>query len=75
MKNLLINSLFLFTIIFTLVSSASAWDDTGHKLVSYIAWQQMSPKAREKAANLLINAPEDSDLSVFYLQDSRSEVI
>ena len=33
----------------------------------------MSPKAREQAVKLLLSAPEDSDLSVFYLQDSRSE--
>ncbi len=59
----------------TFVSKASAWDDTGHKLVTYIAWQQMSPTAREKAFKLLMSAPEDSDLSVFYLQDSRSEAV
>ncbi len=54
------------------VTSVSAWDDTGHKLAAYIAWEQMSPQARERAIKILLSAPEDSDLSVFYLQDSRS---
>ena len=73
MKNQLFKLFILFTIIFASVSSSLAWDDTGHKLIAYIAWQQMSPKAREQAVKLLVHAPEDSDLSVFYLQDSRSD--
>jgi hypothetical protein len=62
----------LLTIILFFTAGVRAWDDTGHKLTAYIAWQQMSPTAREKAAKILLSAPEDSDLSVFYLQDSRS---
>ena len=52
--------------------SVKAWDDAGHKTIAYIAWQQMSPEVRERAFNVLMSAPEDADLSVFYLQDSRS---
>lgn len=33
----------------------------------------MSPQAREKTIKLLLSAPEDSDLSVFYLPGSRSD--
>lgn len=67
---------FLFLIIIlSSVSDAGAWDDAGHKTTAYIAWQQMSPAAREKAFNILMSAPEDADLSVFYLQDSRSQEI
>jgi hypothetical protein len=67
---------FLFlTIILSSVSGVPAWDDAGHKTTAYIAWQQMSPAAREKAFNILMSAPEDADLSVFYLQDSRSQDI
>ena len=73
MRNKTFKLLFLFVITFSFFSTVSAWDDTGHKLVAYIAWQQMSPQAREQAFKLLMSAPEDSDLSVFYLQDSRSE--
>lgn len=66
---LLIITAFIFT------SFAFAWDDTGHKLTAYIAWERMTPQARERAFKILMNAPEDSDLSVFYLQDSRSETV
>ena len=72
MKNLLVKFLFLLLVNFTLIFSVSAWDDAGHKLTMYIAWEQMSPTARERAVKILLSAPEDSDLSVFYLQDSRS---
>ncbi len=72
MKNLFGKFIFLVIISFAFVFSAPAWDDTGHKLTTYIAWEQMSPTAREKAIKILLAAPEDSDLSVFYLQDSRS---
>jgi len=64
---------FLF-IVFSLMSAtfASAWDDTGHKVSAFIAWRQMSPEAREKAVKLLLAAPEDSHLSVYFLSGSRS---
>ena len=66
----------IFLIILPLLTftfSAAAWDDAGHKLSTYIAWQRMTPQVREKAIKILLAAPEDSDLSVFYLQDSRSD--
>ena len=58
------------TLIFS--SSATAWDDTGHKVSTYIAWQQMTPEARAKAIALLTKAPEDSHISLFLLPSSRS---
>ncbi len=73
MKNLLIKFSFLLIVNFIFVSNVSAWDDTGHKLTMAIAWERMSPAARERAIKILLNAPEDSDLSVFYLQNSRSD--
>ncbi|MGI8786658.1 MAG: S1/P1 nuclease [Pyrinomonadaceae bacterium] len=72
MKNLFVKFTFLITVNLVFVFSAFAWNDTGHKLTAYIAWEQMSPQARERAIKILLSAPEDSDLSVFYLQDSRS---
>ncbi len=69
---MLVKILLILEIAAIFVASVSAWDDTGHKLKAYIAWEQMSPQAREKAIKILLSAPEDSDLSVFYLQDSRS---
>jgi hypothetical protein len=68
-----IKILFLLIACFVLTSPALGWDDAGHKLTGYIAWQQMSPPARARAIKILRSAPEDSDLSVFFVQDSRSE--
>lgn len=45
----------------------SAWDDIGHKITGYIAWQRMSPKARENVIKILRTAPEDSDISTFFM--------
>lgn len=67
-----IKTALLSGIILIFAASASAWDDVGHKLIAYIAWQQLTPAAREKAIKILLNAPEDSDLSVLYPPDSRS---
>lgn len=75
MKNLLIKICLLFTFFVVLPSSVLAWDDTGHKLTTYIAWERLTPQAREKVIKIILNAPEDSDLSVFYLQDSRSNAV
>ena len=75
MKNPLLK---IFLTIFTgfiLAASVAAWDDAGHKLTTYIAWEQMSPAARERAFKILMSAPEDAHLSVFYLQDSRSAAV
>ncbi|HUR99955.1 MAG TPA: S1/P1 nuclease [Pyrinomonadaceae bacterium] len=53
--------------------SSFAWDDTGHKAVAFIAWQQMSPATREAVIKILRTAPEDSDLSAFYLTSAEPE--
>jgi hypothetical protein len=44
-----------------------AWDETGHKITAYIAWQQMTPEARSRVTKLLLAAPEDAQLSTFYM--------
>jgi len=72
MKNPLIKFTLILLASFILTSPVAAWDDTGHKLTTYIAWEQMSPAARERAFKTLMSAPEDAHLNVFYLQDSRS---
>jgi len=46
---------------------AFAWDATGHKLTAYIAWQHMTPEVREKVIQTLRAAPEDAQLSTFYI--------
>lgn len=51
-----------------------AWDDAGHRLTAYIAWQRMTPAARDEVFRILMKAPETSDLSVFYIgYNSRSD--
>ena len=47
--------------------AAFGWDDVGHKTTAYIAWQRMSPAAREAVIKILRAAPEDSHLSAFYM--------
>src|ERR1043166_2726980 len=53
---------------------AFAWDEAGHKITAYIAWQQMTPDVRDKVIKILREAPEDAQLSTFYMPyGSRSE--
>jgi hypothetical protein len=44
-----------------------AWDDAGHKISAYIAWQQMTPEVRDRVIKILQSAPEDSQIGTFYL--------
>jgi len=63
MHKLLISAIFL-TI---LVAPAFSWDDVGHKITAYIAWQRMTPATRENVIKILRAAPEDSQLAAFYM--------
>jgi hypothetical protein len=60
-------AIFLALLTAALYIPASAWDDVGHKTTAYIAWQRMSPAAREAVIKILRSAPEDSHLSAFYM--------
>lgn len=65
----------VFVLALLLLSSAAptlAWDDAGHKITAWIAWNQMTPKVRARVSEILLTAPEDSHLSSFFTQDSRS---
>ncbi|MEP6903814.1 MAG: S1/P1 nuclease [Actinomycetota bacterium] len=66
MKKSVVKFLLLSVLLFAFAVHAFAWDDSGHKLVAYIAWQQMSPEVREKVIKILLNAPEDSQLNALY---------
>jgi hypothetical protein len=46
---------------------AFGWDETGHKVAAYIAWQRMTPDVRERVIKILLAAPEDAQLSTFYM--------
>lgn len=48
------------------VMPAFAWDEVGHKITAYIAWQQMRPDVRARVIKTLLSAPEDAQLSTFY---------
>jgi hypothetical protein len=43
-----------------------AWHDEGHKTTGYIAWQRLTPQAREAVIRILRAAPEDSHIGAFY---------
>ena len=52
----------LILIVILISTEARAWDEKGHKVVAYIAWQQMTPEAREAVSSILASAPPRSDL-------------
>jgi hypothetical protein len=43
------------------------WDDVGHKVTGYIAWQRMNEQARNEVIRILRAAPEDSHISAFFM--------
>ena len=47
--------------------SAFSWDETGHKISAYIAWQQMTPDVRDRVMKILLAAPEDSQIASYYM--------
>jgi len=57
--------LLLLTITISLMLPSAqlfAWNDTGHKIIAAIAWDNLTPTARENITRILKQAPEDSDL-------------
>ena len=67
MKKALLHVLILVTLTLFATLSSFAWDDVGHKLTAYIAWQQMTPEVRDQVIRILRAAPEDAQLSTFYM--------
>lgn len=59
--------LFIAFLLTFLSINSFAWDDVGHKISAYIAWQRMTPAARDNVIRILRAAPEDSQLSTFYM--------
>ena len=57
----------MIVVALSLALQAFAWDETGHKITAYIAWQQMTPDVRDKVLRTLLSAPEDAQLSTFYM--------
>jgi len=67
MKKKRLNVLFLATFCLFSALPAFGWDDVGHKITAFIAWQQMTPDVRERVIAILRAASEDSQLATFYL--------
>ena len=67
MRKILEKTVFVTLITIFTVFPAKGWDDVGHKITGYIAWQRMSPQARENVIKILRAAPEDSQLGTFFM--------
>jgi hypothetical protein len=50
---------------------AHAWDEVGHKVVARVAWDHMTPFARERAIALLLAAPADAGIRGLLPEDGR----
>ncbi|HAW78845.1 MAG TPA: hypothetical protein DCX27_03455, partial [Balneola sp.] len=73
MKKILASTLVLsFILTLTLnPTSGISWNATGHRVIAAIAWDHLTPTAKENIMTILKQAPEDSDLMDFY--DAESE--
>lgn len=61
-----VSAFFLIASVLFLSVPAMAWDETGHKITAYIAWQRMTPEVRDRVIKTLLAAPEDSAIGTFY---------
>jgi hypothetical protein len=66
----IIRSLVIAAAIIASISPAYGWDETGHKITAYIAWQRMTPEVRERVVKILLAAPEDSDIGALYMSNN-----
>ena len=63
-------------VIFVFSIPALGWDETGHKISAYVAWQRMTPEVRARVIKILLDAPEDSQLATYYMSyGTRTEEI
>lgn len=53
------------------VPNVQAWNATGHQVMARIAWDHMSPAARNRAIAVLRAAPEDACLLDMFPEDAR----
>ena len=58
--------LLIFVVLIGAALPALGWDDSGHKITAYIAWQRMTPDVRERVLKILLAAPEDSTIGTYY---------
>ena len=60
-----------FILALALAPTLFAWNNTGHQAVAGIAWDNMTPAARQKAIALLQSAPADACLADLFPADAR----
>lgn len=74
MKKILASTLALsFLLTLTLnPTSGISWNATGHRVIAAIAWDNLTPVAKENIMSILKQAPEDSDLMEFYDEESEN---
>ncbi|MBC7797250.1 MAG: S1/P1 nuclease [Pyrinomonadaceae bacterium] len=65
------NLLLALVIITCCFATTYAWNDTGHKVSARIAWDNMTPQARQKVIEILFAAPEDSQIRTLFATDPR----
>ncbi len=58
--------LFFAVVLVCTATRAFAWDEVGHKITAYIAWQRMTTDVRERVIKTLLAAPEDSQIGTFF---------
>ena len=63
--------LLAFALSLAAAHSTQAWDATGHRTIAYIAWQQMTPEAKEQVMEILALAPVRSGLWGLMPRDGR----
>src|SRR6185503_5909175 len=64
----------IFSLVLTLTlfssQSAVAWNDTGHRLVARIAWDDMTPTTRKNVIALLMKIPNNACLRERFSTDA-----
>ncbi len=56
--NAAVQRLAIALVFMTIALPAWSWNAAGHRLIAYIAWQQLSPSARQAIADTLIRHPD-----------------
>ncbi len=67
MKKVSSTGLLVCVFVLTAAVNSMAWDEAGHKITAYIAWETMSPATRERVIKILLEGPEDSDIPAYYI--------
>jgi len=57
MVRLAVSTIIVVAIVCMSCLPSLAWDETGHKITAYIAWQRMTPDVRDRVIKLMLAAP------------------